>query len=240
MGAELCPACNELAAKPAVDTAAKACKACPVKTFPNVADTTGCGGCVNSCDECTSATACTKASVGFFLNSGAPAACDAGADATCKLDAALKLFKTAADLCPAGNVLTAKPTVDTAAKACKACGVGTTANDAGTSDCADVAGKCAGNAKTAADLATKTGDTYHFDCGCPLKMVLKKTASTIALSGADAAAKKVVCCTAYVAPAKAPTPATPAKPEPVAPSPAGLSAGASATTMAVSTIALST
>merc|ERR1712195_210078 len=110
-------------------------------------------------------------------------------------------------------------------------GVGKTAKAKDTSGCADVAGKCAGNIATAVDLATinkndGAGNTYHFDCGCPLKMVLKKTASTIALSGADAAAKKVVCCTAYVAPpAKAPTtPATPAKPEPVAPSPAGLSA----------------
>merc|ERR1712195_148348 len=109
-------------------------------------------------------------------------------------------------------------------------GVGKTAKAKDTTGCADVAGKCAGNTATATDLATinkndGAGNTYHFDCGCPLKMVLKKTASTIALSGADAAAKKVVCCTAYVAPAKA------AKPEPVAPSPAGLSAGASATTM---------
>merc|ERR1712166_251614 len=248
--AELCPACNELAAKPTVDTAAKACKACPVGKFANAVGTTGCTGCANNCHECTAANVCTKAVVGFFLKAGAsPAvgveACVAGAiAATCDKDAALKVLKTDKELCPAGNVLTATPTVDTAAKACKACGVGKTAKAKDTSGCADVTGKCAGNAATATDLATKNendgaGDTYHFDCGCPLKMVLKKTASTIKFEGADAAAKKVVCCTAYVAPpAKAP-PATPAKPEPVAPSPAGLSAGASATTMAVSTIALS-
>merc|ERR1712195_61037 len=100
--AELCPACNELAAVPTVDTAAKACKACPVKKFPNVAGTTGCGGCANNCDECTAANVCTKASVGFFLKAGVEKAvgvdaCVAGADATCKPDAALKLVKTAAE-----------------------------------------------------------------------------------------------------------------------------------------------
>merc|ERR1712166_100068 len=114
--AELCPACNELAAKPDVDTAAKACKACPVKFFAKAKDTTGCGGCANNCDECTAADVCTKASVGFFLKAGVEKAvgvdaCVAGADATCNPDAALKLVKTAAELCPAGNVLTATPTV---------------------------------------------------------------------------------------------------------------------------------
>merc|ERR1712166_773767 len=151
---ELCPAGNVLTATPAVDTAAKACKACPVKFFAKAKDTTGCTGCAANCDECTSATVCTKASVGFFLSSDAPAACVAGAiAATCDKDAALKVLKTDKELCPAGNVLTATPTVDTAAKACKACGVGKTAKAKDTSGCTGCAGKCAGNAATATDLA---------------------------------------------------------------------------------------
>merc|ERR1712195_101158 len=157
--AELCPACNELAAKPTVDTAAKACKACPVGKFANAVGTTGCTGCANNCHECTAANVCTKAVVGFFLKAGAsPAvgveACVAGAiAATCDKDAALKVLKTDKELCPAGNVLTATPAVDTAAKACKACPVKFFAKAKDTTGCGGCAANC--DECTSATVCTK-------------------------------------------------------------------------------------
>merc|ERR1712166_1247629 len=180
--AELCPACNELAAVPTVDTAAKACKACPVKKFPNVAGTTGCGGCANNCDECTAADVCTKASVGFFLKAGVEKAvgveaCVAGAiAATCDKDAALKVLKTDKELCPAGNVLTATPAVDTAAKACKACPVKFFAKAKDTTGCTGCAANC--DECTSATVCTKASVGFFLSSDAPAACVAGAIAAT--------------------------------------------------------------
>ena len=232
---------STLTATPAVNTAEKACHACAKITmgmnaagtaykwtahFPNAAGTSGCGDCADNCDACTSASVCTAASSGYFLKAGTSPAvgveeCTSpgAAQSLCTADATLKIQKGATELCPAGNTLTETPAVDTAEKACQACGLGTTPNAKDVFGCENVAGMCAGNAASATNLNTpKYGSnmavqpTYEFSCGCPLKMVLKPSASTIELSGADDAARDAVCCEKYVAPTTTTTTTTTAAP----------------------------
>ena len=63
--------------------------------------------------------------------------------------------------------------------------------------CCDArAGKCAGNAATATDLAQATDPPGEFHFACGEGYVLRASPETITLSGADADAKKAVCCIA--------------------------------------------
>merc|ERR1712159_694672 len=64
----------------------------------------------------------------------------------------------------------------------------------------DVSGKCSGNTASATDLAEQANDgTYQFACGAGFTV----KASSVSLSGSDAAAKKAACCTENTCTAKA-------------------------------------
>merc|ERR1712159_833604 len=56
----------------------------------------------------------------------------------------------------------------------------------------DVSGKCSGNTASATDLAEQANDGYQFACGAGFTV----KASSVSLSGSDAAAKKAACCDA--------------------------------------------
>ena len=72
------------------------------------------------------------------------------------------------------------------------------ANDKAACCAADVVGKCSGNTATATNLAEAStpAGTFQYACGATHK--LKAAAMTIALSGADAAARTAICCDAIV------------------------------------------
>ena len=65
--------------------------------------------------------------------------------------------------------------------------------------CAAVAGKCGGNAASAAGLAEASDPAGSFQFACGSGFLLKATPETIALAGADAAAKKTTCCAVVAA-----------------------------------------